>query len=58
MARRWYRSSGASLDGVIAKRLDADYLSAWYPRRPAERRTVLERAGKTTPFWMGTPGTP
>jgi hypothetical protein len=38
--------------------LDPDYLSAWYPRRAAERRAVLERAGKTTPFWMGTPGTP
>jgi len=38
--------------------LDADYLSAWYPRRAAERRAVLERAGKTMPFWLGTPGTP
>ena len=27
MARRWYRSAGASLDGVVAKRLDANYLS-------------------------------
>ena len=35
--------------------LDADYLSSWYPRRAAERRAYLERIGKTTPFWMGTP---
>ena len=35
--------------------LDGDYLSAWYPRRAAERRAYLERIGKTTPFWMGTP---
>ncbi len=27
-ARRWFRSVGASLDGVVAKRLDAEYLSA------------------------------
>ena len=38
--------------------LDEDYLSAWYPRRAAERRTVLEAIGKTVPFWLGTPGTP
>lgn len=35
--------------------LDADYLSAWYPRRAAERRVYLEQIGKTTPFWLGTP---
>ena len=35
--------------------LDADYLSAWYPKRAAERRAVLERLGKTSPFWLGTP---
>ena len=35
--------------------LDPDYLSAWYPKRAAERRAVLERIGKTTPFWLGTP---
>jgi hypothetical protein len=35
--------------------LDEDYLSTWYPRRAAERRAVLERLGKTTPFWLGTP---
>ena len=38
--------------------LDADYLSVWYPRRAAERRALLETIGKTTPFWLGTPGTP
>jgi hypothetical protein len=36
--------------------LDADYLPAWYPRRAAERRAVLERVRKTSPFWLGTPG--
>ena len=35
--------------------LEPDYLSAWYPRRAAERRACLERIGKTTPFWLGTP---
>jgi hypothetical protein len=35
--------------------LDADYLSRWFPQRGAERRAYLERIGKTTPFWMGTP---
>jgi hypothetical protein len=35
--------------------LDADYLSAWYPRRGEERRRYLERLGKTSPFWLGTP---
>jgi hypothetical protein len=35
--------------------LDPDYLSAWYPKRGAERLAVLERLGKTTPFWLGTP---
>jgi hypothetical protein len=38
--------------------LDADYLSTWYPRRGAERRAVLERIGKTSPFWLGTPDPP
>jgi hypothetical protein len=73
-ARRWPQFNPASEDGLGFIRLedlvaffgtesrqhmlDADYLSAWYPRRAAERRAVLERAGKTTPFWMGTPGTP
>jgi hypothetical protein len=35
--------------------LDPDYLSAWYPKRAAERRAYLESIGKTTPFWLGTP---
>ena len=34
--------------------LDADYLSAWYPKRGAERRAYLDRIGKATPFWLGT----
>ena len=39
--------------------LDGDYLSTWYPRRAAERRTYLELSGKVSPFWLGTldPGT-
>jgi len=73
-ARRWPQFNPASeaglgfirledlvaLFGTESRRhmLDADYLSAWYPKRAAERRSVLERAGKTTPFWLGTPGTP
>lgn len=35
--------------------LDADYLSAWYPKRADERRAFLERIGKAVPFWLGTP---
>ena len=35
--------------------LDADYLSTWYPRRAEERRAYLERLGRSTPFWLGTP---
>ena len=38
--------------------LDGDYLSSWYPRRATERRAYLERIGKTSPFWMGTPDPP
>jgi hypothetical protein len=30
----------------------------WYPRRAAERRAYLEKIGKTSPFWMGTPDPP
>jgi hypothetical protein len=36
--------------------LDADYLSAWYPKRAAERRAILERVREPSPFWPGTPG--
>jgi len=35
--------------------LDADYLSRWYPTRAMERREYLERIGKASPFWLGTP---
>ena len=38
--------------------LDADYLSAWFPKRAAERRVFIERIGKATPFWLGTPSPP
>jgi len=68
-ARRWSQFNPASEDGFIAladladffgtetrqHMLDANYLSVWYPRRAAERRAVLERIGKTSPFWLGTP---
>ena len=33
--------------------LDPDYMSRWFPRRGAERRAVLERVGKTVPYWLG-----
>ncbi len=66
-ARNWAQYNPASAaDGVIALAdlaalfgtesrhhlLDADYLSRWHPRRPRERREVLERIGKTA-FWLG-----
>jgi len=35
--------------------LEPDYLSAWFPRRGRERQAYLERIGKVTPFWLGTP---
>lgn len=67
--RRWSQFNPAAEEGFIAlpdlasffgtetrqHMLDADYLSVWYPRRAAERRVVLERLGKTSPFWLGTP---
>lgn len=31
--------------------LDADYISAWRPRRAQERQEVLARLGKSGPFW-------
>ena len=33
--------------------LDIDFLSVWLPRRYEERRPLLERLGKATPFWLG-----
>ena len=47
----------AGFFGTASRRhmLDPDYLSVWYPRRGVERRAHLERIGKTTPFWLGTP---
>ena len=68
-ARRWPAFQARAEEGFIAlaeltgffgtesrhHMLDDDYLSVWYPKRAAERRAVLERIGKTTPFWMGTP---
>jgi hypothetical protein len=67
--RRWAQFNPASEEGFIAltdlaaffatesrhHMLDPDYLSAWYPRRAAERQAVLARIGKAVPFWMGTP---
>jgi hypothetical protein len=35
--------------------LAENYLSVWYPKRAAERTAVLQRIGKTTPWWLGTP---
>jgi hypothetical protein len=68
-ARRWSQFNPASQDGFISladladffgtetrqHMLAPDYLSVWYPRRATERRAVLERIGKTSPFWLGTP---
>jgi hypothetical protein len=68
-ARRWSQFNPTSQDGFISladladffgtetrqHMLDPDYLSVWYPRRATERRAVLERIGKTSPFWLGTP---
>jgi hypothetical protein len=68
-ARSWSQFNPASGQGFISlaelagmfgtetrrHMLDADYLSAWYPQRAAERRDYLTRIGKATPFWLGTP---
>jgi hypothetical protein len=68
-ARRWPAFQPRAEDGFIAlpdlaaffgtesrrHMLDPDYLSVWFPRRAAERRAHLERIGKTSPFWLGTP---
>jgi hypothetical protein len=68
-ARRWPAFQARSAEGFITladlagffgtesrrHMLDAEYLSSWYPRRAAERRAYLERIGKTSPFWLGTP---
>jgi len=68
-ARRWPRFNPRSEEGFISlpdlaaffgmesrhHMLDADYLPTWFPRRAGERRAVLERIGKVTPFWLGTP---
>jgi hypothetical protein len=68
-ARRWTQFNPASEIGFISlpdlagffgtetrrHMLDADYLSAWYPRRAAERRDYITGIGKAVPFWLGTP---
>ncbi|HTY77584.1 MAG TPA: hypothetical protein VMI34_07190 [Candidatus Bathyarchaeia archaeon] len=68
-ARRWAQFNPQSEEGFISlpdlagffatesrhHMLDADYLSTWYPKRGAERRAYLERIGKSSPFWLGTP---
>jgi len=68
-ARRWAQFNPASEVGFISlpelagffgtetrrHMLDGDYLSAWFPKRAAERREYLTRIGKTSPFWLGTP---
>jgi hypothetical protein len=67
--RRWPHFQARAEEGFIAladlagffgtesrhHMLEPDYLSAWYPRRAEERRAYLERLGKGTPFWLGTP---
>ena len=44
----------AALFGLPSRRhlLDDNYLSFWYPQRAQDRRTFLERIGKTTPYWL------
>ncbi len=68
-ARRWAQFNPASEQGFISladlagffstetrrHMLDADYLSAWFPKRAQERRDYMARIGKATPFWLGTP---
>jgi hypothetical protein len=68
-ARSWSQFNPASEEGFISlpdlaaffgtetrhHMLDPDYLSMWYPKRAGERCAVLERIGKTSPFWLGTP---
>jgi len=68
-ARRWPAFQARSEEGFIGlaelagffatesrhHMLDGDYLSVWYPRRGEERRAYLDRIGKTSPFWTGTP---
>jgi hypothetical protein len=68
-ARRWSQFNSRSEEGFISlpelagffgtetrhHMLDANYLSAWFPKRAAERRAYLDQIGKTSPFWLGTP---
>ena len=65
-ARRWSQFNPKSEAGsgfirparsrvVLRDGLDENYLSVWYPKRGAERMAVLQRIGKTTPWWLGTP---
>ena len=70
-AQRWAQFNPASEIGFISlpelagffgaetrrHMLDADYLSAWFPKRGAERREYMTRIGKAVPFWLGTPDT-
>ena len=71
-ARRWSQCNPRSEEGFISlselagffgtetrhHMLDANYLSAWFPKRAAERRAFLEQIGKASPFWLGTPSPP
>src|SRR5437764_276692 len=68
-ARRWALFNPLSEEGFITlsdlagffatesrhHMLEPDYLSTWFPKRGAERPAYLERIGKATHFWMGTP---
>jgi hypothetical protein len=71
-ARRWSQFNPRSEEGFISlaelagffgtetrhHMLDANYLSAWFPKRAAERLAFLEQIGKVSPFWLGTPSPP
>jgi hypothetical protein len=71
-ARRWSQFKPRSEEGFISlselagffgtetrhHMLDTNYLSAWFPKRAAERRAFLEQIGKASPFWLGTPSPP
>ena len=66
-ARRWTQFNSQSEEGFISlpelagffgtetrhHMLDANYLSAWFPKRAAERRAYLEQIGKATSVLAG-----
>ncbi len=64
--RNWYRFNPDSAEGIMPlagyvalfstedrkHKLDGNYISEWLPRRVQERVGVLQRLGKSSPFWM------